>query len=115
MPTDRNTYIFTDRNGSKIKEVSNAFERVIDRIGFNDGITDRRYRVVFHTCRHTFASWLASQGVPIYTISKLMGHKSISMSERYSHLSPDHKKTAVNGIEAALNGHAKVVELNKEG
>ena len=98
------------KDGQKIKEVSNAFQRIVDDLGFNDGVTDRRQRVVFHTCRHTFASWLAIQGTPIYTIAKLMGHKSISMSERYAHLSPDHKKQAVMGLERAFNGKV----LNKK-
>ena len=110
---DPNAYIFTDEDGGKIKEVSNSFERVVDRLGFNDGVTDTRQRVVFHTCRHSFASWLAIQGTPLYTIAKLMGHKSISMSERYAHLSPDHKKDAVNGLEAALNGQGKVAQSEK--
>jgi len=103
MPTDPNAYVFTDSRGKKIKEVTNSFNRVVNEIGFNDAIKDRRQRVVFHTLRHTFASWLAIQGTPIYTISKLMGHKSISMSERYSHLSPDHKKDAINNLEIAFN------------
>lgn len=111
---DPNAYIFTDEDGQKIKEVSNSFERVVDRLGFNKGVTDTRLRVVFHTCRHSFASWLAIQGTPILTIARLMGHKSIAMSERYSHLSPDHKKDAVNGLELVLNGHGKVVKLRKE-
>ena len=110
---DPNAYVFTDSEGEKIKEVSNSFERVVDRLGFNKNVTDRRQRVVFHTCRHSFASWLAIQGVPLYTISRLMGHKSISMSERYSHLSPDHRKDAVNGLEKALSGHGKVVIIEK--
>jgi integrase len=100
---------------TKIKEVSNAFERAINRLGWNEGVSDPRQRVVFHTCRHTFASWLAIQGTPIFTIAKLMGHKSIAMSERYSHLSPDHKKEAVNGLEAALNRGNKIVEVKTEG
>lgn len=113
---DPNAYVFTDEDGQKIKEVSNSFQRVVDRLGFNNGVTDSRQRVVFHTCRHSFASWLAIQGTPLYTIAKLMGHKSIAMSERYSHLSPDHKKDAVNGLEAALNGHGNVIEIEeKEG
>lgn len=109
---DPNSHIFTDKDGEKIKEVSNSFQRVVDRLGFNEGVTDRRLKVVFHTCRHSFASWLAIQGTPIYTISKLMGHKSIAMSERYSHLSPDHKKEAVNGLESAFNEHEKVVAID---
>jgi len=110
-PADPNALIFTDENGQKIKEVSNAFERAVDRLKFNEGVTDSRLRVVFHSLRHTFASWMAIQGTPLYTIAKLMGHKSISMSERYSHLSPDHKKQAVNGLEQAINGSKKVVNI----
>jgi integrase len=95
LPDNPTDYIFKDKEGHKIKEVSNAFQRIVGDLGFNDGIDDPRQKVVFHTCRHTFASWLAIQGTPLYTIAKLMGHKSIAMSERYAHLSPDHKKDAV--------------------
>jgi len=114
---DLNALVFTDEDGQKIKEVSNSFQRVVDRLGFNDGVTDTRQRVVFHTCRHSFASWLAIQGTPLYTIAKLMGHKSISMSERYSHLSPDHKKDIVVGLERMFDRKktaSPVEESNEE-
>ena len=67
---------------------------------FNNGVTDRRQKITFHTLRHTFASWLAIQGAPILTIKELLGHQSLAMTERYSHLSPGQKQDAVNGIEA---------------
>jgi len=70
------------------------------RSRFNNGVIDRRQKITFHTLRHTFASWLAMQGAPILTIKELLGHQSLAMTERYSHLSPDQKKEAVNGIEA---------------
>jgi integrase len=108
-----NEYIFTDDKGRKIGEVSNAFEMVVNRLKFNGGITDKRQKLVFHSLRHTFASWLAMQGTPIYTIAQLMGHKSITMSERYAHLSPDHKKEAVKNMEIALNGRERVVKIDK--
>ncbi|HNZ65241.1 MAG TPA: site-specific integrase [Smithella sp.] len=101
-PDDLNAYFFTNKDGGKIKEVSNAFQQIVNKLGFNDGIEDARQRVVFHTLRHTFASWLAIQGTPLYTIAKLMGHKSIAMSERYAHLSPDHKREAVNAVASTL-------------
>jgi len=113
---DPRAFIFTDKDGEKIKEVSNAFQRIVDKVGLNKDVEDTRLRVVFHSLRHTFASWLAIEGTPIYTIAKLMGHKSIAMSERYSHLSPDHKKDAVNAISAALRRHkSKVVEIKTVG
>ena len=67
---------------------------------FNNGVTDPRQKITFHTLRHTFASWLAINGTPILTIKELLGHQSLAMTERYSHLSPDHKRQAVDGIEA---------------
>ncbi len=53
----------------------------------------------FTTLRHTFASWLAIRGTPILTIKELLGHQTLAMTERYSHLSPDHKRQAIEGIE----------------
>ena len=51
--------------------------------------------VRFHTLRHTCASRLVQGGTDIYVISKLLGHKSIQMSARYSHLD-------VNSLRRAL-------------
>lgn len=111
LKEDPRAFIFTNKDGEKIKEVSNAFQRIVDKVGLNKGVKDTRLRVVFHSLRHTFASWLAIEGTPLYTIAKLMGHKSIAMSERYSHLSPDHKKDAVNAVAAALRKHKENAEI----
>lgn len=58
---------------------------------FNEGLEfdDRENRVVIHTLRHTFASLLAIQGTPIYTIMKLMDHADITQTIRYAKLSPE--------------------------
>ncbi len=58
----------------------------------------------FHDLRHTFASHLVMAGVDITTVSKLLGHKSLSMTLRYSHLSQGHLNSAVNVLDSALNG-----------
>jgi len=51
-----------------------------------------------HTLRHTFASYLVMSGVDLRTVQELMGHSGIKMTERYSHLSPDHKSRAVQTL-----------------
>lgn len=43
---------------------------------------------VWYTCRHTFASRLVQRGANLYRVQKLMGHKSISQTERYAKLAP---------------------------
>jgi site-specific recombinase XerD len=49
----------------------------------------------WHCLRHTFASRLTMAGVDLRTVQELMGHKSISMTVRYSHLTPKHTLAAV--------------------
>lgn len=84
--------------GKKKTEVSKTYFRILDEIGLNDGVVDSRYRVCFHTLRHTFGSWLAIRGESLQTIAELMGHKRISQTMRYAHLCPDKKKVAVEGL-----------------
>ena len=103
-------YIFKGVKGKKITEISKTFAITVNRLGLNDGITDKRNKVVFHTLRHTFASWLAIQGTPIYTIKELMGHKSLAMTERYSHLAPDTKREAIKKLKQIGNSK-NVVKL----
>lgn len=94
---DPDELIFKDENDNKIKRVSPTFFRIIDKLELNNG-KDRKDKVVFHTLRHTFASWLAINGTPIFTIKELLGHKSLAMTERYSHLLPGVKQEAVKEL-----------------
>ncbi|AEA33665.1 tyrosine-type recombinase/integrase [Hippea maritima] len=96
-PKNSSGFVF-HRNGKPYKQIPGTFKTVVRKLGLNDGITDPRDKVVFHTLRHTFASWLAIQGTPIYTIKELMGHKTLAMTERYSHLIPDAKREAVEKL-----------------
>ena len=47
---------------------------------------EKSKNVTIHTLRHTFESWLALKGVPLRRIQYLMGHNSITTTERYAHL-----------------------------
>jgi len=83
------------------ESLSQAFHNLVDELGFNAGIAgnDRQRRIVFHSLRHTFASWLALAGTDIYRIKTLMRHKSIAMTMRYAHLIPDATKDAVHNLK----------------
>ena len=39
------------------------------------------------------------KGVPLYTISELVGHKSLEMTKRYAKLSPDYKRDALKHLK----------------
>jgi integrase len=61
-------------------------------------------RIGWHALRHTFASHLVMRGAPIKAVQELMGHSTIEMTMRYSHLSPDVRRDAV----ALLDRHGNL-------
>ena len=81
-------YVFCHENGKPYLNVRKSFDVALEKCGIIN------FR--FHDLRHTFASQLVMMGIDIKTVQELMGHKSIEMTLRYSHLSPDHKKKAVD-------------------
>lgn len=52
-------------------------------------------RIGFHTARHTFATMALSHGVDLYTVSKLLGHRSVKTTERYARLIDKSKEESV--------------------
>ncbi len=56
----------------------------------------------WHCLRHTFASRLVMAGVDLRTVQELMGHKSIQMTVRYSHLTPKHTLAAVEMLAGTI-------------
>lgn len=88
--------IFIDKNPK-------IFRKAIEKTGLNEGITDQRNKIVFHTFRHTFASWIVQMGTPLPVVSQLLGHSNLQMTMRYAHLSPSQTHAAVNIISEKLN------------
>lgn len=98
----RDDLVFPATTGGEIQRISKTFNRTVEDLGFNEGVIDSRQKVIFHTTRHTFASWLVQRGVPLYTVAKLMGHSDIRMTQRYAHLAPDNEKGAAMLLEGVI-------------
>ena len=99
-PGKKSTLVFPGKGGKQLKQISKTFDRTVAQLAFNEGIEDRRQKVTFHTCRHTCASWLVQAGIPLFTVQKILGHSTIALTERYSHLAPDSFRAAAAAIEA---------------
>jgi integrase len=83
------------KTGELVFDSSNLrklYEAVVKKAGLED--------VNFHTLRHTFASHLAMAGVDLKTIQELLGHQTFEMTLRYAHLSPHHKKVAIDILDS---------------
>ena len=109
-----NMYVFPNRDGGALKYQSNTFARVVEKLKLNDEVTDKRLRISFHSCRHTFAFRLVSAGVDLYVVKELMGHSSIAVTERYAHLKPERKRAAVEILEQQdrFESPADIVSIN---
>jgi integrase len=90
------------RDGTREINTSKVFQKVTTELGLNKGITDPRDRVVFHSLRHTYASWLVSQGLDISVVGALLGHKTPAIANRYARVSPEAKRAALDPLESFL-------------
>jgi len=86
----QSNYIVSQDSGEKLdkSKIRRTFEKAMREAGIS--ITD------FRILRHTYASHLVMQGIDIRTVQKLLGHHSIKMTEKYSHLAPDHLQSVAN-------------------
>lgn len=107
-------YVFPGRNGQQRKYIHHQTKRIKERAGL-----PKNFRAL-HGLRHVFASMLASSGeVDMYTLQKLLTHKSPAMTQRYAHLRDEALQKASNvadGLFSELedNHVANLIPLRKE-
>jgi site-specific recombinase XerD len=98
----KGAYVFPSATGESPLDAQNFCNRVfvpaLKRAGIQ-GFT-------WHCLRHTFASRLVMAGVDLRTVQELLGHKTLAMTLRYSHLSPAHRLAAVQRLDGARSGEA---------
>ena len=87
----KSEYVFCTKDARPLlNNLNRRFRNTAKRARLND--------ISIHNLRHTFASHLVMAGVPLATVSKLLGHADIKTTMIYAHLSPDHLKEAVNKL-----------------
>jgi integrase len=103
-------FIFPGKNGKPFSpmKLHFSFHRAMEA----SNITDFR----FHDLRHTFASNLVMAGVKIEKVQKLMGHKLLTMTQKYSHLAPGYLSESVKVLDRVMSQNppqvGKVIQLS---
>jgi integrase len=79
---------------NKPMDLRQPWEKALKQAGIED------FR--FHDLRHSAASYLAMNGASLNEIAAVLGHKTLSMVQRYAHLSESHKAGVVERMNAAI-------------
>ena len=87
-------FIFPRTGGKQPIDIRKAWENARDKAG----IVDFR----FHDLRHSAASYLAMNGASQLEIAEVLGHKTLQMVKRYSHLSEDHTRDVVEKMNSKI-------------
>lgn len=69
-------------------------------------------RIRFHALRHTCASLLVERGVPLRVVQRILGHSTVTMTERYAHVAPRQIADAVSRLDD-LGGDAEATDPDK--
>ena len=88
--------VFSSSSGGRIVDVRTGFLNACKRAGLTD--------LHFHDLRHTFASQFVMAGGDLYILKEILGHKSITMTQRYAHLSPSYKIKAIDRMNTLWAG-----------
>jgi integrase len=81
-------------SGVDPQHLTDCTRRIFASLGIQDAS--------FHSLRHTAASWLVMQGVDLYVVGQLLGHKTPQMTKRYAHLSPHYMAGAVKKLDGVF-------------
>lgn len=73
-------YYFLSKNGKRL--TTEAVNKFMKKAGKAVGVNPL-VRVSPHTCRHTFAHQELKNGLDLYSLSRLLGHESVSITQRY--------------------------------
>ncbi len=98
-------WVFCNKQGGRVNDLKNSFATACKRVGIQD------FRI--HDLRHTCAAWLVTSGVPLTEIRDLLGHSSVTMTEKYAHLAPENVRAAVQRLEHYQDAGHDLVTLYK--
>lgn len=101
MSNNGSEYVFLGKYNRPLTDIKKPFQATLKRAGI------REFR--FHDLRHTFASHYLMEGNSLLELKRILGHSSLEMVERYSHLSDEFADESINRLNGKFGNYTKIV------
>lgn len=110
-------FVFRKRSGKKgpMEQASKVFNDVVDSLKLNEGVTDIKQRITFHSLRHSYATHLYESTHDLYLTQRSLGHASGEMTKRYAKMSENRLREGALAIERALTAIDKERDPEQTG
>jgi integrase len=105
IPKGESDFIFLGPDGKTLRDIKRSFKTALKKAGIKD------FR--WHDLRHTSASHLLMRGASMKTVQEHLGHTTIAMTQRYSHLSKDFQREEVNRLNGLCGENGKKLVRNE--
>jgi integrase len=99
-------FIFHGPDGKPLKDIRRSFTTALKKAGIQN--------FHFHDLRHTSASHLLMRGASLKTVQEHLGHSTITMTQRYSHLSRDFQKEQIQLLNGLCLKNGKKIVRNDQ-
>jgi len=102
----RGDYVFCGPDGERLKDIKRSFSTALKKAGIKD--------FHFHDLRHTSASHLLMRGASLKSVQEHLGHSSLAMTQRYSHLSRNFQRQEVQKLNGLCDENSKKLVRSAE-
>ncbi len=106
IPKGKSDYVFLGPDGMPLKDIKRSFKTALKKAGIED------FR--WHDLRHTSASHLLMRGASMKAVQEHLGHTTVAMTQRYSHLSKEFQKEEVNRLNGLCGENGKKLVRNED-
>jgi integrase len=106
IPKGESDYIFAGPDGKPLRDIKRSFHTALKKAGIKD--------FYWHDLRHTSASHLLMRGASMKAVQEHLGHTTIAMTQRYSHLSRDFQREEVNRLNGLCGESGKKLVRNEQ-
>ena len=95
VPRGESETIFSGPDAKPLKDVKRSFRTTLKRAGIRD--------FHLHDLRHTSASYMVMRGASLKSVQEHLGHTSLTMTQRYAHLSPEFQRAEVERLSGVFS------------